>query len=226
MTIPRRRAWLSVGHARSSVGKGPKMPTVMYRHRVRSAQKGSLQKVDISSKGRRNVARAPQVPMLHQDQLRPTVWRVQRVELTMTTTSGRHAKNVIQGPSRQTTRTSWSLPTQRTVQTVLLGRLMATRMLALHVLCVQSAKRTQQHDLSTQVRAYDATLGGGPTVKEWQGAQSVQKGPTAAQAILMGACPAMHPKGPSVESARDTLARRLVILQSSWYPLMVATRQS
>ena len=226
MTTPQRRAWLSVARARSSVSKGPKMPTVIYRHRVRSVQKGSLQKVDISSKGRRNVARAPQVPMLHQDQLRPTVWRVQRVELTMTTTSGRHAKNAVLGPSRQTTRTSWSLRTQRHVRVAHPGRLMATRTLAPHALYVQSARRTQQHDPSTKVRAYDATPGGGLTVKEWQGAQSVQKGPTAAQTILMDACPAMHPKGPSVESARDTLARRLDILQSSWYPLMVATRHS
>ena len=202
------------------------MPTVMYRHRVRSAQKGSLQKVDISSKGRRNVARAPQVPMLHQDQLRPTVWRVQRVELTTTTTSGRHAKNAVLGPSRQTTRTSWSLRMQLNVPIALPGRLMATRTLAPHALYVQSAQRTQQHDPSMQVRAYDATPGGGPTVKEWQGAQSVQKGPTAAQAILMDACPAMHPKGPSVESALDTLAQRLDTMQSSWLPIMVATRQN
>ena len=202
------------------------MPTVIYRHRVRSAQKGSLQKVAISSKGRRNVAHAPQVPMLHQDQLRATVWRVQRVELTMTTTSGRHAKNAVLGPSRQTARTSWSLRTPRHVRVAHPGRLMAIRTLAAHALCVQSARRTQQHDLSTKVRAYAANPGGGPIVKEWQGVQSVQKGPTAAQAILMGACPAMHPKGPSVESARDTLARRLDILQSSWLPIMVATRQS
>ena len=185
-----------------------------------------MQKVDISSKGRRNVARAPQVPMLHQDQLRPTVWRVQRVELTMTTTSGRHAKNAALGPSRQTTRTSWSLRTPRTVQIAHPGRLMATRTLAPHALYVQSARRIRQHDPSTKVRAYDATPGGGPTVKDCPFALCVQKGPTAAQAILMGACPAIHPKGPSVESARDTLARRLDILQSSWYPLMVATRQS
>ena len=224
MPTLRRRALLSVGHARSSVSKGPKMRTVIYRHRVRSVQKGSLQKVDITSKGRHNVARAPQVPMLHQDQLRPTVWRVQRVELTTTTTSGRHAKNAVLGPSRQTTRTSWSLRTPRAVQIAHPGRLMATRTLAPHALYVQSARRTQQHDPSTKVRAYDATLGGGPTVKEWQGAQSVQKGPT--EAILMDACPAMHPKGPSVESARDTLARRLDILQSSWLPIMVATRRS
>ena len=202
------------------------MPTVIYRHRVRSVQKGSLQKVDISSKGRRNVARAPQVPMLHQDQLRPTVWRVQRVELTMTTTSGRHAKNAVLGPSRQTTRTSWSLRTPRNVPTVLPGRLMATRTLAPHALCVQSARRIQQHDPSTKVRAYDATLGGGPTLKELRLALCVKKGPTAAQTILMDACPAMHPKGPSVESARDTLARRLDILQSSWLPIMVATQRS
>ncbi len=202
------------------------MPTVIYRHRVRRVQKGSLQQVAMSSKGGRNVAHAPQVPMLHQDQLRATVWRVQRVELTMTTTSGRHAKNAVLGPSRQTTRTSWSLRTPRTVQTVLPGRLMATRTLAPHALCVQSARRIQQHDPSTKVRAYDATLGGGPTVKDCPFALCVQKGPTAAQAILMDACPAMHPKGPSVESARDTLARRLDILQSSWYPLMVAIRQS
>ena len=185
-----------------------------------------MQKVAISSKGRRNVAHAPQVPMLHQDQLRATVWRVQRVELTMTTTSGRHAKNAVLGPSRQTTRTSWSLPTPRTVQNVALGRLMGTRTLAPHALCVQSARRTQQHDLSTKVRAYDATLGGGPTVKDCPFALCVQKGPTAVQTILMDACPAMHPKGPSVESARDTLARRLVILQSSCLPIMVATRRS
>ena len=179
MTIPQRLAWLSVGHARSSVSKGPKMPTVIYRHRVRSVQKGSLQKVAISSKGRRNVAHAPQVPMLHQDQLRATVWRVQRVELTMTTTSGRHAKNAVLGPSRQTTRTNWSLPTPRHVRVALPGRLMAIRTLAAHALYVQSVRRIQQHDLSTKVRAYDATPGGGPTVKEWQGVLCVQKGPTA-----------------------------------------------
>ena len=226
MTIPQRLAWLSVGHARSFVSKGPKMLTVIYRHRVRIVQKASLQKGDITSKGRRNVARAPQVPMLHQDQLRPTVWRVQRVELTMTTTSGRHAKNAVLGPSRQTTRTGWSLRTPRTVQNVALGRLMGTRTLAPHALCVQSARRIQQHDLSTKVRAYDATLGGGPTVKEWQGVLCVQKAPTAAQPILMDACPAMHPKGPSVESAHGTLARRLDILQSLWLPIIVAPRRS
>ena len=202
------------------------MPTVIYRHRVRSVQKGSLQKVAISSKGRRNVAHAPQVPMLHQDQLRSTVWRVQWVELTMTTTSGRHAKNVVPGPSRQTTRTSWSLRTQRTVQIALLGRLMATRTLALHVLCVQSARRTQQHDPSTKVRAYDATLGGGPTMKDCPFALCVQKGPTAAQAILMDACLVMHRKGLSVKVALDTLVQRLDTMQSSWLPIMVATRQN
>ena len=187
MTTPQRRAWLSVGLARSSVSKGPKMPTVIYRHRVRSVQKGSLQKVDISSKGRRNVAHAPQVPMLHQDQLRPTVWRVQRVELTMTTTSGRHAKNAVLGPSRQTTRASWSLRTQRTVQIVHPGRLMATRTLAPHALYVQSARRTRQRDPSAKVRAYDATPAGGLTLKELRFAQSVKKGATVAQAILMDA---------------------------------------
>ena len=202
------------------------MPTVIYRHRVRSVQKGSLQKVAISSKGRRNVARAPQVPMLHQDQLRPTVWRVQRVELTTTTTSGRHAKNAVLGPSRQTTRTSWSLRMQLNVPIALLGRLMATRTLAAHALYVQSVRRIQQHDLSTKVRARDATLGGGPTLKELRLALRVQKGPTAAQAILMDACPAMHHSGLCVESARDILARRLDILQSSWLPIMVATRRS
>ena len=202
------------------------MPTVIYRHRVQSVQKGSLQKVAISSKGRRNVAHAPQVPMLHQDQLRATVWRVQRVELTMTTTSGRHAKNAVLGPSRQTTRTSWSFRMQLNVPIALPGRLMATRTLAAHALYVQSARRTQQHDPSTKVRAYDATLGGGPTMKDCPFTLCVQKGPTAAKAILMDACPAMHPKGPSVESARDTLAQRLDILQSSWLPIMVATRRS
>ena len=185
-----------------------------------------MQKVDISSKGRRNVARAPQGPMPHQDQLRPTVWRVQWVELTTTTTSGHHAKSAVLGPSRQTTRTSWSLRMQLTVQTALPGRLMATRTLAAHALYVQSARRTQQHDPSTKVRAHDATPAVGPTVKEWQVAQAVQKGPTAAQVILMDACPAMHPKGPCAESARDTLARRLDILQSLWLPMMVVTRRS
>ena len=190
MTTLQRHAWLSVGRAHSSVSKVPKMPTVIYRHRVRSVQKDSLQKVDISSKGRRNVAHAPQAPMLHQDQLRPTVWRVQRVELTMTTTSGRHAKSVVLGPSRQTTRTSWSLRTPRTVQTVLPGRLMATRTLAPHALCVQSGRQIQQHDPSTKVRAYDATLGGGPTVKDCPFALCVQKAPTA-ELQRKSACNAM-----------------------------------
>ena len=61
---------------------------------------------------------------------------------------------------------------------------MAIRTLAAHALYVQSVRRIQQHDLSTKVRAYGATPGGGPTLKDCPSAQSVKKGPTAAQAIL------------------------------------------
>ena len=185
-----------------------------------------MQKVDITSKGRHNVARAPQVPMPRQGQHRSTASRVPWVELTPTTISGLRAKSVVLGPSRQTTRMNWSLRTPCNVPIVLPGRLMATRTLAARVLCVRPARQTQPHDPSTKMRAYDATLGGGPTVKEWQAAQIVQQEPIEVQGTLMDACLAMHHGVRFVKSARDTRTPRLDTLRSSWPAKVVATRRS
>ena len=143
MTTPQRLALLSAGHAFSSVIKEPKMLIVIYRRRVQTVQKANLPQADIMSKGRRNVARAPQAPMLCQGQHQPTASRVPWVELTTTTTSGLRAKSAVQGPSRQTTRTNWSRRMLHHARVVLLERLMATRTLAAHALYVQSARRIQ-----------------------------------------------------------------------------------
>ena len=205
--------------------KGPKMPTVIYRHRVRSARKGSLQKVDISSKAD---AMSPCAPgsMLHQDRLRAGCGVSNG---SSDNDNNRWTPCQECGPGTFTADDTNELVTSNATsmcQVALPGRLMATRTLAAHALVCQSARRIQQHDPSTKVRAYGATPAGGPTLKDCPACPGVEKGPTAAQAILMDACPAMHPKGLFVESARDTLARRLDILQSSWLPIMVATQRS
>ena len=103
---------------------------------------------------------------------------------------------------------------------------MPTRTLALHALYAQLARRTQPHDPSTLVHAADAIPDGGLIVKEWRVAQIVKKGATVARTILMDACRVIHRKGLSVKVALDTLAQRLDILQSSWLPIMVATRRN
>ena len=73
MATPQRLALLLEGHAFSSVSKEPKTLTVIYRHHVQTVQKANLPQADIMLKGRRNVARAPQAPMLRQGQHRPNV---------------------------------------------------------------------------------------------------------------------------------------------------------
>ena len=217
MAIPRLLALPSVGHARRFVSKGLRTPIVIHQHRVRNVQKESLQQVVSTLKGRRSADPALRGPMLHGDQLRQTVSRVQRGALTTTTTSGLHARSVV-GPSRQTTRIQVA---SNATQCANCGAGTFDGDQNPSIMANVGGKANPTHDPQRKCM-HQCDPAGGPIWKECLFVQSVQ-GTYRGPAILMGAFLAMHHKA-LWRVALHTRAAR--ILCSSRLPRVVATRRN